>query len=244
MKSIRLLSSNISDTTIKEVSHILNNKTHQKVAICNANTLVRSHRENTIRDVINSFDIATPDGFPVAKSVSKLAKKNIARVDGYKVFLKTLEEGLKNNTSHYFYGSNEKVVKLMIENLNLMFPDINIVGYSCPPNLSVEELIVDFKNTCISPSPQITWVCLGFPKQELFIHSLNNEISFNSNFVGIGAVFEWVAGTKIKAPEWMANLGLEWILRLIQEPKRLFKRYLIDNTLFIYYFSKQLLFKN
>jgi N-acetylglucosaminyldiphosphoundecaprenol N-acetyl-beta-D-mannosaminyltransferase len=244
MKTIRLLSTNISDTTIEEVSHLLNTKTHLKVAICNANTLVRSHRKNAIRDVINSFDIATPDGFPVAKSVSKLAKKNIARVDGYKVFLKTIEDGLKNNTSHFFYGSNKKIVKLMIRNLKRIYPEINIIGYSCPPNLSVEELIVDFKKTKSNSSPQITWVCLGFPKQELFIHSLNKEFDSTSNFVGIGAVFEWVAGTKVKAPEWMANLGLEWILRLIQEPKRLFKRYLIDNTLFIYYFSKQLLFKN
>ena len=239
MKSIRLLSTNISDTTIEEVSYLLNTKSHQKVAICNTNTLVRSHRENTIKNVINSFDIATPDGFPIAKSVSKLANKNIARVDGYKVFLKTLEDGLKHNTSHYFYGSNEKVVGLMINNLKKLYPEINIAGYSCPPNLSVEELIDHFKNTNLNITPQITWVCLGFPKQELFIHSLTEKFTSSSNFVGIGAVFEWVAGTKIKAPEWIANLGLEWILRLIQEPKRLFKRYLIDNSLFVFYFFKQ-----
>jgi len=240
MKSIRLLSTDISDTTIEEVSILLNTKTHQKVAICNANTLVRSHRQNTIRDVINSFDIATPDGFPVAKSVSKLANKNIARVDGYKVFLKTIEEGLKHNTSHYFYGSNEKVVRLMINNLKKSYPDINIAGYKCPPNLSVEELVAEFKNTNLNVYPQITWVCLGFPKQELFIHALTKEFASSSNYVGIGAVFEWVAGTKIKAPEWMANMGLEWVLRLIQEPKRLFKRYFIDNLLFIFYFFKQI----
>jgi N-acetylglucosaminyldiphosphoundecaprenol N-acetyl-beta-D-mannosaminyltransferase len=240
MKSIRLLSTKISDTTIEEVSNLLNHKTHQKVAICNTNTLVRSHREKTIRNVINDFDIATPDGFPVAKSVSKLAKKNIARVDGYKVFLKTIEDGLKINTSHYFYGSNEKVVSLMINNLKKLYPDINIAGYNCPPNLSVEELVVDFKITNLNISPQITWVCLGFPKQELFIHTLSKEFASSTNYVGIGAVFEWVAGTKIKAPEWMANLGLEWILRLIQEPKRLYKRYFIDNSLFVFYFFKQI----
>ena len=66
----------------------------------------------------------------------------------------------------------------------------------------------------------------------------------NLKIAGIGAVFEWVAGTKLKAPEWMANIGLEWVLRLVQEPKRLFKRYLVDNTLFVYYFIKQLLSKN
>ena len=73
-----------------------------------------------------------------------------------------------------------------------------------------------------------------------FINKLKDEISLDSNFVGIGAVFEWVAGTKVKAPEILANIGLEWIFRLLQEPKRLYKRYFIDNSLFIIYFIKQL----
>jgi len=73
---------------------------------------------------------------------------------------------------------------------------------------------------------------------------LLKNVSIQSNFIGVGAVFEWVAGTKLKAPEWMANIGLEWVLRLVQEPKRLFKRYLVDNTLFVYYLTKQLLSKN
>ena len=81
---------------------------------------------------------------------------------------------------------------------------------------------------------------MGFPKQEQFINKLKSEVGLNSNFVGIGAVFEWVAGTKVKAPEILANIGLEWIFRLWQEPKRLYKRYFIDNSLFIIYFIKQL----
>ena len=83
------------------------------------------------------------------------------------------------------------------------------------------------------------WVSLGFPKQEEFIYILNDKNIGNFNLIGIGAVFEWVAETKIKAPELVANLGLEWIFRLIQEPRRLFKRYLVDNFLFIIYFIKQ-----
>ena len=71
----------------------------------------------------------------------------------------------------------------------------------------------------------------------MFIDKLLKNVSIQSNFIGVGAVFEWVAGTKLKAPEWMANIGLEWVLRLVQEPRRLFKRYLVDNTLFVYYFN-------
>ena len=98
---------------------------------------------------------------------------------------------------------------------------------------------------------KITVVINTFKSEDIITSCLNSidkefkvliiENSNNKNFVGVGAVFEWVAGTKIKAPEWIADLGFEWILRLIQEPKRLFKRYLIDNILFIYYFLKQIL---
>ena len=81
---------------------------------------------------------------------------------------------------------------------------------------------------------------LGFPKQEEFINTLNKMGILNSNLVGIGGVFDWVAGTKTKAPEMLANIGLEWIFRLVQEPRRLFKRYFVDNFLFIIYIIKQI----
>ena len=80
-------------------------------------------------------------------------------------------------------------------------------------------------------------------QQEKFIEKICDEVDSNTNFVGIGGVFDWVAGTKKKAPEWLANIGLEWLLRLVQDPKRLYKRYLIDNTLFVLYFLRQVLFR-
>ena len=93
-------------------------------------------------------------------------------------------------------------------------------------------------------NPDIVWVSLGFPKQEKVVYNFSNSDFLSSNLVGIGFAIEWVAGTKLKAPEFLANLGLEWIFRLIQEPKRLYKRYLIDNCLFIIYFLKQILNKD
>ena len=244
MKTIRVLRTNIADTTIDEVSQLLNTSKKKTIAICNANTLVRSYKDEKLNSIINSFSIATPDGFPVAKAISRLAKKNIPRVDGFKVFKETIKNGIDRNTSHYFFGNDKKVVKLMIKKLKKEFPNINISGFACPPFENVENLITRFKDNVCNDNPDVVWVSLGFPKQEIFIYKLLESTSIDSNFVGIGAVFEWVAGTKIKAPEWIANIGLEWVLRLIQEPRRLLRRYLIDNTLFVYYFSKQLMSKN
>ena len=240
MNTVKILETSISETSVEEVSRILNNENEIKVAICNTNTVVRSYQDKLLCEVINSFDIKTPDGFPIAKSSAFFLRNNQQRVDGYNVFLSTIREGIDKNTSHYFYGSEESVVQELIKKLVKEFPDINILGSYSPPvrnheELTKEEFIKDLQER----SPDIVWVSLGFPKQELFIELLQKKYSIKSNLVGIGAVFEWVAGTKIKAPEFIANLGLEWVLRLAQEPRRLFKRYFIDNFLFLYLISKQ-----
>jgi len=243
MKTTKVLQTNVTETNIDQVSKILNTSTKNRIAICNANTLVRSVRDLEIRNVINNFTIKTPDGFPVAKALSFLTKQKFSRVDGYKVFLQTIENGLSSGTRHYFFGNNEETTQLMINKLTQKFPDVKIAGYLCPEFMSANDLVENYKEEIVCINADIIWVSLGFPKQELFIDILCNELDTSINFVGIGAVFEWVAETKKKAPEWVANLGFEWVLRLFQDPKRLYKRYLIDNTLFVLYFFRQVFFR-
>ncbi len=243
MKTTKVLQTNISETNIKQVSEMLNTSTKNRVAICNANTLVRSVRNTEVRTSINNFTIKAPDGFPVAKALSFLTKQKFSRVDGYKVFLQTIQKGLSRGTRHYFFGNNDEITQLMINKLTQKFPDMNIAGYLCPEVMSADDLVERYKKEIQNINADIIWVSLGFPKQELFIDTLCNEIETSINFVGVGAVFEWVAGTKKKAPEWIADLGFEWLLRLFQDPKRLYKRYLIDNTLFILYFLRQVFFR-
>jgi N-acetylglucosaminyldiphosphoundecaprenol N-acetyl-beta-D-mannosaminyltransferase len=244
MNTVKILNTTISEISLVEVSNILNTENSLKVAICNTNTVVRSYKDDQLSKIINSFDIKTPDGFPIAKSSSILYKNSQSRVDGYNVLLKTINDGLTKNTSHYFYGSEDFVLKKMIEKLKKDFPTINIVGSSSPPVGSYKELAQEeYVKDIIDTEPDIVWISLGFPKQELFINLFQEKYSVESNLVGIGAVFEWVAGTKIKAPEFLANLGLEWLLRLAQEPKRLFRRYFVDNLLFLYLITKQYISK-
>ena len=244
MNTVKILNTTISETSLIEVSNVLNSENSLKVAICNTNTVVRSFRDSQLSSVINSFDIKTPDGFPIAKSSSILYKNSQRRVDGYNVFLSTIYDGLSKNTSHYFYGSEDIILKKLITKLKNDFPNINIVGSFSPPVDSYEKLTEEeYVKNIIYTKPDIVWISLGFPKQELFINLFQEKYSMESNLVGVGGVFEWVAGTKLKAPEFIANLGLEWILRLVQEPKRLFRRYLIDNILFLYLITKQYISK-
>jgi N-acetylglucosaminyldiphosphoundecaprenol N-acetyl-beta-D-mannosaminyltransferase len=244
IKSTTVLNTDISETTIEEVSDILTSQENISVAICNANSLVRSVKNTELKNAINSFEVKTPDGFPVAKALSILSKKKFERVDGYKVFLKTIEKGLDTNISHFFFGNNEKVVTKLINKLKKDYPSIVIGGYICPPMLDVNQLISDYGNQLSNLDSKIIWISLGLPKQELFMKKLKDSYELTHNLIGVGGVFDWVAGTKKKAPEWAANLGLEWILRLVQEPRRLAKRYFVDNFLFIVYFIKQFFSKS
>ena len=240
MDSVLILNTNINVTNVEEVANLLQKKDGKSVAVCNTNTLVRCYKDNELQNKINAFDVRVPDGFPVAKASSILYKNHQKRVDGYNIFHKTIEKGLENNTSHYFFGNEEFVTKKMIQKIKKSFPDVNVVGYKCPPVKSANDLASDeYLSQVKDLDPDIIWVSLGFPKQEIFMNILKNMKICRSNLVGIGAVFEWVAGTKYKAPEIVANIGLEWVFRLLQEPKRLYKRYFVDNILFIIYFIKQ-----
>ena len=245
MKKVKILKTNISEISLSKAAELLTSSKNITVAVCNANSLVRAYRDKSLNEILKSFDLALPDGFPVAKASAILYKNSQKRVDGYNIFNQTVKTGLKNNTSHYFFGNSEEVITKLISKLKDRHPDINIAGYNCPPVSSAKKLSSNHYQKIISEmNPDIVWVSLGFPKQEKVVYNFSNSDFLSSNLVGIGFAIEWVAGTKLKAPEFLANLGLEWIFRLIQEPKRLYKRYLIDNCLFIIYFLKQILNKD
>ena len=245
MDSVLILNTNINVTNVEEVANLLQKKDGKSVAVCNTNTLVRCYKDNELQNKINAFDVRVPDGFPVAKASSILYKNHQKRVDGYNIFHKTIEKGLENNLTHYFYGSNELIIKKLKSKLLNKYPNLTILGHTCPPYLDYEGLVKnEFINELIEKKPDIVWVSLGFPKQEEFIDLLLKNNDLDSNFAAVGAVFEWSAGTKVKAPEILANVGLEWIFRLVQEPRRLFKRYFVDNFLFIIYIIKQIRKKN
>lgn len=242
MKKVKILNTNISVITLEKTAELLTTTRNKTVAVCNANSLVRSYKNIEINKILKTFDLALPDGFPVAKASSILYKNKQKRVDGYKIFNETVKKGLVLNTSHYFYGNSEEVIVKLISELKANYPNINISGYNCPPVGNEDELSSIYYEELISKqNPDIVWISLGFPKQEKVIDNFVKSKNITSNLVGIGFAIEWVAGTKKKAPEFLANIGMEWIFRLIQEPKRLYKRYFIDNSLFVIYFLKQIL---
>ncbi len=240
MKEAKLFRTNLSVITLKEMTNLLIEETNISVAVCNANSVVRGARSASMAKMLNTMSHKICDGYPLSKGINILYGLNQERVDGYNLFFSTIKQGLKKNTSHFFFGNEEDVVKKMIEEVKLKFPEVNIEGYNCPPMLDWKEFATpEYLNILEEIDSDIIWVSLGFPKQEKFMEYLVENKNRNYNILGVGNVFDWVAKTKFKAPEIFAKNGLEWLFRFIQEPVRLARRYLIDNTLFISFFLKQ-----
>ena len=157
--------------------------------------------------------------------------------------LNIIEDSLKKGYTHFFYGGKEGIVEELKNFMQKQFPSIKIIGTYTPPFRPLNEYeSMYFINRISKLKPNIIWVGLSTPKQELFMNEYLPLLKTNL-MIGVGAAFD-IHTKKIKsAPSWMQYLALEWLYRLIQEPRRLWKRYLINNPLFIYKFILQTLSK-
>ncbi len=210
------------------------------VCICNVHSVVTAKQDIEFNKVLNSADMATPDGAPVAWMIQKISGQSQERINGPDLMLKYCEHAEKIGQSIYLYGGKESTLEILVKVLKVKYPNLKIAGYFSPPfrDLTPEEkekIIQDINNS----GAHTLWVGLGCPKQEKWMHEHKGKI--NAVMVGVGAAFDYHAGVINRAPKWMQNSGLEWFHRLCSEPKRLWKRYLITNILFIYFSLKQLL---
>jgi N-acetylglucosaminyldiphosphoundecaprenol N-acetyl-beta-D-mannosaminyltransferase len=198
------------------------------------------HKNEKVLTSVNSADLVTPDGMPVVWLGRLMGYNNIRRVYGPDLMREICRISEIHQFKNYFYGSSLDVLTKLKAGLNRKYPDLIIGGIFSPPfrQLTVEEddKIVEEINNC---NPDIVWVGLGSPKQDLWMYEHRGKVNAPV-IIGVGAAFDFLAGTKPQAPRWMRNSGFEWFFRFITEPKRLWRRYLIDNSLFIYYVGIEL----
>lgn len=216
------------------------------ICICNAHSVVTAKTSPDFMTVLNSSDMATPDGASVAWLMRILGKKKQDRINGPDLMwriLSTLNEkgSAASEFGVFLYGNTEKTNSLLISSIANNFPNIVISGCISPPfrALSIEEdsAIVEAINTS---NAKLIFVSLGCPKQERWMYE--HQRSIRGVMLGVGAAFDYHAGVIRRAPVWMRKAGMEWFHRLCSEPRRLWKRYLLTNTLFIYFAIYQLLF--
>ena len=202
------------------------------VSICNVHAVVTAVSDPLLRDAINNSDIATADGMPLVWTMRRNGLKNAQRVCGPDLMIKLLSRLSSGGLPIYFYGSTEKTLQLLSMKLRRRFPDLKVAGFYSPPFRELEPLenyaVIDRIN---ASGAGIVFVGLGCPKQELWMANQKGKI--NAVMVGVGAAFDFHAGTVRRAPKVLQGIGFEWLYRLMQEPKRLFSRYFLTNTIFI-----------
>lgn len=229
------------DDTVFRLMQWAKARASRYVTICNVHVVVSASRDPIYRDVINASDMATPDGAPVAWMLRKMGFRQQRRISGPDLMWALCERCAEAGVPVYFYGSTESTLAALDERLHKAFPTLLIGGLESPPfrPLSVEEDAAAVERINASESGFV-FVGLGCPKQELWMAAHRGLV--NAVMVGVGAAFDFHAGNVARAPEWMRNNGLEWLHRLLSEPRRLWRRYLVTNTLFIIGAVKQLMF--
>ena len=203
------------------------------ICVSNVHTTVTSYEDESYCAVQNGGLMAIPDGGPLSTVGRRRGYKNMARTTGPSLMGEIFKISAKKGYRHYFYGSKEETLELLEKKLKEYYPGIEIAGMYSPPfrPLTEEEdkAVIERINEA---NPDFVWIGLGAPKQEKWMAAHQGKI--DGLMLGVGAGFDYYAENIKRAPMWMQKHNLEWVYRLVQDPKRLFKRYWSTNTKFIW----------
>jgi N-acetylglucosaminyldiphosphoundecaprenol N-acetyl-beta-D-mannosaminyltransferase len=200
------------------------------ICVSNVHTTVTAFEDDDYKRIQNGGIMAIPDGGPLSTVGRKRGAKEMARTTGPSYMGEVLRIG---GYRHFFYGSTEETLEKLSANLTKDYPQSIVTGIYSPPFRELTEKedneIIEMIN---KTNPDFVWIGLGAPKQEKWMAAHQGKII--GLMVGVGAAFDYYAGNIKRAPKWMQKCNLEWLYRLMQDPKRLFKRYLITNSKFIW----------
>ncbi len=204
------------------------------VCVANVHMAVTARRVPELLSVMEEADIVTSDGMPLVWALRKLGYDNAERVAGMDLVWPLCELAVKESLPVFFLGGSEKTLQALNSVIAARFPALKVVGSFSPPMLPQKPVVDPALVERINASgARIVFVGLGCPKQEFWIKAYTEQLS--AVLIGVGAAFDFMAGTLPRAPLWMQKRGLEWLYRLAKEPRRLFTRYLVTNTLFCWY---------
>lgn len=211
------------------------------VCVCNVHSVVTAVQDTGFGGHLAAADMATADGAPIAWTLRYLGFSNQQRINGPDLMWRYCEQAAKRGESVFLYGGLPETLSILQTRLMKAFPDLKIAGTASPPFRSLTDEEDEAEVARINASgAQTVWVSLGCPKQEKWMARHKGRVQ--AVMIGVGAAFDYHAGTVTRAPVWMQNTGLEWLHRLLSEPRRLWGRYLVTNTLFILLVTRQQLF--
>lgn len=212
----------------------LENIRGEYICAANVHTTVMAHEQAAYWQVQSEAILALPDGKPLSVVGRKKASCPMEKTTGTHFMQHIFTDPRFADTTHFFYGTHEETLNAMIDQVRQDYPKLQICGWE--PSVFRElgdDEVKALAARINAASPDFIWVALGAPRQELLMYRLKGRVC--GVMCGVGGAFNILAGIVNDAPIWMQNAGLEWLYRLMKEPRRLFRRYLITNTKFIYY---------
>lgn len=209
----------------------------------NGHMSIEAYWNREFSGFVNQANLVLADGKPVAFSYKLLYGISQERIAGMDFMPAIIDVCAKEGLSLFLFGSTDKVLNKISERIIELHPELVIAGKISPPFREfTEQEVQDFIDQINESGANVVLVGMGCPKQETWM--AKNSKNINATLLGVGGAFSVYAGMVKRAPRWMQRFSLEWLYRLLQEPGRMWKRYLVTNTLFIFLVAKQLLQKN
>jgi N-acetylglucosaminyldiphosphoundecaprenol N-acetyl-beta-D-mannosaminyltransferase len=227
------------DAAIAKVAELVKNGGGY-VCFSTVHMVMESYDHEEYARKVNGADLIVTDGMPLVWMQQLQGKRGASRVRANDLMIMLCAFAEKNNLSVGFYGGRQEVIDAILERAKKDFPNLRVAYAFSPPFRALnEEEDARITAEINRAAPDILFMGLGCPKQENWMAAHNDKLK--AVMLGVGASFDFFAGNVRESPEWMGKLGLEWLFRLTQEPKRLWKRYLILNPRFVWLAAMQLL---
>jgi N-acetylglucosaminyldiphosphoundecaprenol N-acetyl-beta-D-mannosaminyltransferase len=226
------------DSVLSRISDWAANRESRYICICNVHSVITANLNDNFRRIVNGADMATPDGMPLAWVLRRLGFSRQQRINGPDLMWRYCALAESQGKIIYLYGSTDETLAKLTIALAKAFPALRIGGRYAPPfrpTIAVEDATI--VKSINDSGAGVVFVALGCPKQEEWMAIHRNHIKAVT--IGVGAAFDYHAGTLKRAPNWMQHNGLEWLYRVLTEPRRLWRRYLVTNTLFLIGISRQ-----
>lgn len=219
---------------VEEVSRLISERERRYICVTGVHGVMESQRDTALAEIHNLSGLTTPDGMPMVWAGRWAGAAGISRVYGPELMLAVCQAGTAKGWRHYFYGGNLGVAQELASRLLKRFPGLEVSGTYTPPFRILTKSEADEVAQIINQAkPDLVWVGLSTPKQERWMANFRPALEAPV-LIGVGAAFDIHAGRSPQAPQWMRRSGLEWMYRLVKEPRRLWKRYLRNNPAFVW----------
>ena len=228
------------DRTLDWIDAAVTLGAREYLCVAAVHTVMESREDDALREAVDGAAFTVPDGQPLAWALRKLGHDIDARVYGPELMERACARAAQTGQRHYLYGGrDEQALAQLAANLLDRHPDLQLAGGWSPPFRELSDAELDEIAARINAArPDVVWVGIGVPKQEKWMAAMRARLDAPV-LVGVGAAFDFHAGLVPQAPAWMQRRGLEWLFRLMQEPRRLFRRYARHNPRFVAGFARQ-----